>query len=226
MRNVSYARNAPQDDMQFSISKIDANYDIPAFLRRSDAAEIEKLSVLAEPALPEKKKSKPKILKGLREYLGFKKSEQDEFARIIVTPLELKTWLNDNDVSKWPEDIVGLIDIGLPMEIVNWLAELKQSLPKDSYSMTQLVQLWLEILALYPLANHAAGLATQQEKFLDSYYKRYPARQRLDQGSPTTLDQHASTGDGEQLLFKAFLEKLVTITSDTWPGAMEVIKAA
>jgi Ca-activated chloride channel family protein len=43
MRSVSYSIKAPSTDIQFSKSSIDANYDIPAFLRRSDDAEIEKL---------------------------------------------------------------------------------------------------------------------------------------------------------------------------------------
>jgi Ca-activated chloride channel family protein len=217
MRSVSYSMAVPSSMVE-SAEMIDVNYDIPAFLRRSDDAGTEKLTEQLEFSLPENNKSKARILKGLKDFLGFKKSEQDEFARIIVTPLELKTWLNDHDESKWPEDIVGLIDIGLPMEIVNWLGEINKSLSDDSYKMEQLVKLWFEILALYPLAQHAAGLGTQQEKFLESYYKRYPEREVLDQNSPL--------GDSEQLLFKAILEKLVTITSDNWPGAFEVSKAA
>ena len=218
IRNVSYSMKAPKGNVQLSIANIDEDYEIPAFLRRSDDAGIKKMSELAESVLPEKQKSKTKILKGLRDFLGFKQSEQDEFARIIVTPLEFKTWLNDNDASKWPEDIVGLIDIGLPMEIVNWLVELDKSLPDDTYTMAQLVKLWLEILTLYPLVRHDGGLVTQQEKFLELYYKRYPEREILDQHAPMSKD--------EQLAFKAVLEKLVPITSDNWPGAIEVSKAA
>jgi Ca-activated chloride channel family protein len=217
MRSVSYSMAVPSTMVE-SAEMIDVNYDIPAFLRRSDDAGTEKLTEQLEFSLPENNKYKARILKGLKDFLGFKKSEQDEFARIIVTPLELKTWLNDHDESKWPEDIVGLIDIGLPMEIVNWLGEINKSLSDDSYKMEQLVKLWFEILALYPLAQHTAGLGTQQEKFLERYYKRYPEREVLDQNSPL--------GDSEQLLFKAVLEKLVTITSDNWPGAFEVSKAA
>ena len=217
MRSVSYSMAVPSSMVE-SAEMIDVNYDIPAFLRRTDDAGTEKLTEQLEFSLPENNKSKAKILKGLKDFLGFKKSAQDEFARIIVTPLEFKTWLNDNDERKWPEDIVGLIDIGLPMEIVNWLGEISKSLSDDSYTMAQLVKLWLEILALYPLAQHAAGLGTQQEKFLERYYKRYPEREMLD--------KNASIGDSEQLLFKAILEKLVTITSDNWPGAIEASKAA
>jgi Ca-activated chloride channel family protein len=219
MRSVSYSITVPSSMVE-SAEMIDVNYDIPAFLRRSDDSDsmIEQSTVLSESSMPRMRQPDSKVLKGLRDFFGFKKSGKDEFARIILSPLELKTWLKANDESTWPNNFVRLIDIGLPSDIIDWLAKLYQSCPKDSYTKAQVIKLWLEILALYPLAQHAAGLGTQQEKFLERYYKRYPAREVLDQKSPIC--------DVEQLLFKAILEKLVTITSDNWPGAFEVSKAA
>ncbi len=219
IRNVSYSMKAPSKMMQ-SAEMIDVPYDIPAFLRRSDVSDsmIEKSSVMSEKSSLRMRQPDSKVLKDLRDFFGFKKSGKDEFARIILSPLEFKTWLNANDESTWPNTFVRLVDMGLPSDIIDWLAKLYQSCPKDSYTTAQVIKLWLEILALYPLAQHAAGLGTQQEKFLERYYKRYPEREVLDQNSPIS--------DGEQLLFKAVLEKLVTMTSDKWPGAVEVSKAA
>ena len=215
IRNVSYARMPT--DFRCSAEMIDVDYEIPAFLRRTNDAMIEKSSVMSDVSLPKKKKSKPRMLNGLRDLLGFKKSDQEEFARIIITPLEVKTWLNDNDASQWPNDLMDLIDMGLPMDIIDWLATLDKPLPADSYSIAQIVKLWLEILALYPLAKRA-GLTTQQQKFVERYYKHYPERQGLS--------DHALINEPEQLLFNAMLEKLVSITSDDWPGSIEVCKAA
>ncbi len=189
IRNVSYSMKVPSIDLQFSVNNAEVNYEVPAFLRRT----------VSDESMVEK-------------------SEKDEFARLTLSPLELKTWLNAHDESKWPNTFVRLSDIGLPSDIIDWLAKLYQSCPKDSYTKAQVIKLWLEILALYPLAQHAAGLGTQQDKFLERYYKRYPEREALDQNSPLS--------DSEQLLFKAVLEKLVTITSVNWPGTIEVNKAA
>jgi hypothetical protein len=119
---------------------------------------------------------------------------------------------------KWPNTFECLNDIGLPSDIIDWLAKLYPSCPKDSYSKAQVIKLWLEILALYPLAQHAAGLGAQQENFLERYYKCSPEREALDQNSEISASQ--------QLLFKAVLEKLVTITADNWPGVIEASKAA
>jgi len=161
-------------------------------------------------------------LKGLRDFLGLKKLDKEEFARIIITPLEVKTWLNDHDSSQWPNDLTDLIDMGLPMDIIDWLdalgnALLDKTLSDEAYSMTQIVKLWLEILALYPLAKRT-GLASQQQKFLQRYYKRYPERE-LDDPSLAISKQHRE-------LLEAMLEKLVSITSDHWPGSIKVTKAA
>lgn len=215
MRNVSYSKSVASS-LQYSAEKIETDYNIPAFLRRSDAPALNISTVNPEHTPGQTRKSKSQILKGLRDFLGFKKSEQEEFARILITPLELKTWLNDNDASKWPQDFIGLTDLGLPMDLIDWLAVLDQSFPEDSCTREQLVKLWLETLALYPLAKHT-GSGTRQEIFLDRYYKRYPERTALED-SPG--------GHDRRLLFNALLEKLVTITADHWPGTQAVSQAA
>lgn len=215
IRNVSYARSMP-GSMNDSAQTIYEDYEVPAFLRRSDAPAIEKSTVTPAMTYGQIKKIKSSVWKGLRDFLGFKKSGQDALARFIITPLELKTWLNANDASKWPDDFSDLIDIGLPMEIIDWLAAIDEPLPLDSFTMGQIVRLWLEILTLYPLPKRA-GLTTPQEKFLGRYYKRYPERQGLCENSPAN--------EGQAYLLKVILEKLVTITSDQWPNVFEVTTA-
>jgi hypothetical protein len=101
------------------------------------------------------------------------------------------------------------MDVALPMDTIDWLTQLDKSMARDMYLKGGVVRLFLEIIAIYPLAK-LSGLATQQQIFIERYYKLYPERQLVDSNSPSSTAHH--------VLLKAILEKLVTITSDKWPG--------
>ncbi|MDO8694425.1 MAG: VIT and VWA domain-containing protein [Sheuella sp.] len=208
IRNVSYRMRMPSS-MVCSEEKIEDMFDIPAFLRRGVAPTIEKSTVLRAMATPKKKKQNAGIVKSLKDALGLSTPAKDEFSDLIVTPLELRAWLNDHESKSWPKSIGDLMDVALPTDITDWLTQLDTGVAKVVHPKPNVIRLFLEIIAIYPLAK-ISGLATQQQVFIERYYKLYPERQLVDLNSPSST--------AHQVLLKVILEKLVTITSDKWPG--------